>query len=312
MIQVDPEEFLRQTGTSQAGTLTVSPEDFLRLDPTAEEVKDMVRSAAQRYGVEPEHLLKMAGQESRFRQSAISPKGAIGVMQLMPGTASQYDADPQDLYQNIDAGARYYRDLLKRFEGDSRKATAAYNFGPTRVAAGEDWPQETRDYVAAIFGKNGEPKSGFLISPEEFLQTPPREGPVVVQPSAEIPSRDELGQMETELAVLSTALQAQANQVLKERADLEKEAKSYGPDSQPEAFRAFEQKVSRHNLGVAQFESSLAGHQHAMERYAAGVAAFNENLKRYQDLKTPPGAEMTGRPGIPLPSQLHQPNLGFS
>ncbi len=87
-----------------------------------------------------------------MKQSATSPKGAIGVMQLMPGTAKALDADPHDTEQNIDAGTRLLRELLVKYDGDVVKALAAYNAGPAAVNKYNGLPpyRETQDYVNKV------------------------------------------------------------------------------------------------------------------------------------------------------------------
>src|ERR1019366_4198589 len=80
--------------------------------PTALELAD---AAADRYGLTRELVRSVMAAESGFQPLAISPKGAIGLMQLMPGTAQVLGADPHDPAQNVDAGARYLRDLLERY-----------------------------------------------------------------------------------------------------------------------------------------------------------------------------------------------------
>jgi soluble lytic murein transglycosylase-like protein len=92
----------------------------------------------------------------------ISPKGAIGPLQLMPDTAKQYGANPWDPSQNFNAGTEYLSDLTKRYRGDLAEALAAYNWGPGNVDAairqhGKDWlayaPTETQNYVMKQGGR---------------------------------------------------------------------------------------------------------------------------------------------------------------
>jgi soluble lytic murein transglycosylase-like protein len=72
--------------------------------------------------------------ESAYKTDAVSPKGAIGLMQLMPATAQSYGANPYDPSQNVEAGAAYLRELLIKYNGDARLALAAYNAGPGAVS----------------------------------------------------------------------------------------------------------------------------------------------------------------------------------
>jgi len=91
-------------------------------------------------------------QESRWNPSAISPKGAVGLAQLMPATARDLGVDPADPVANLKGGARYLRSLLDQFDGDVEKALAAYNAGPGRVRSAGGVPAiaETRAYVTSI------------------------------------------------------------------------------------------------------------------------------------------------------------------
>ena len=93
-------------------------------------------------------------QESRFNNAAVSPVGAMGFCQLMPGTAADLGVDPRDPWQNLDGGARYLLSQLDRF-GRVDHALAAYNAGPGRVirAGGVPRIRETQLYVAAIMGR---------------------------------------------------------------------------------------------------------------------------------------------------------------
>jgi soluble lytic murein transglycosylase-like protein len=115
-------------------------------------IAEMVTRAAIANGLPPEIVHSVARAESAYQPNAVSPKGAIGVMQLMPGTAASLQADPHDPEQNIEAGARYLRDLLIKYDGDSVKALAAYNAGPGAVDKYHGVPpyRETITYVDRV------------------------------------------------------------------------------------------------------------------------------------------------------------------
>ena len=120
------------------------------LDP-----RELVTQAAVRNGLPPELLHSIAVVESGYRQDAVSPKGAIGIMQLMPQTARELQADPSDAEQNVNAGARYLRQLLLKYMDDPyqvRKALAAYNAGPAAVDRYGGVPPyaETQQYVRRV------------------------------------------------------------------------------------------------------------------------------------------------------------------
>ena len=126
--------------------------------PTPARSKDprtLVREAAVRNGLPPKFVESVARVESNLRQDAVSPKGATGVMQLMPGTAKMLSADEKDLEQNIDAGTRHLRDLLIKYNGDVVKALAAYNAGAGAVDRYRGIPpyRETQDYVNKVINK---------------------------------------------------------------------------------------------------------------------------------------------------------------
>ncbi len=112
-----------------------------------------VHEASGRYHVEVELILAIIMAESRFDPRAKSKKGARGLMQLMPVTASAYEvSDAFDPAENIDAGTRYLRDLLDRFGGDLRLALAAYNAGEQAVIRHKGVPPfpETRAYIEKV------------------------------------------------------------------------------------------------------------------------------------------------------------------
>ena len=119
------------------------------------DARELVTQAAMRNGLPPELLHSIAVVESGYRQDAVSPKGAIGIMQLMPQTARDLQADPSDAEQNVNAGARYLRQLLLKYMDDPyqvRKALAAYNAGPAAVDRYGGVPpySETQQYVRRV------------------------------------------------------------------------------------------------------------------------------------------------------------------
>jgi soluble lytic murein transglycosylase-like protein len=120
--------------------------------PKSTDPRTLVQEAAVRNSLPPAFVASVAKAESAMKQSAVSPKGAIGVMQLMPATAKLLDADPHDTEQNIDAGTRLLRELLVKYDGDVVKALAAYNAGPGAVDKYNGLPpyRETQDYVNKV------------------------------------------------------------------------------------------------------------------------------------------------------------------
>jgi len=126
----------------------------------AVEPQRLVEEAAKRYGLPPQFLSSVARAESGFRPDAVSPKGAIGIMQLMPATAQRLGADPADPRQNVEAGARYLSELLLKYQDDAyqvRKALAAYNAGPGAVDRYQGVPpyRETVAYVERVIRQAG-------------------------------------------------------------------------------------------------------------------------------------------------------------
>ncbi len=114
--------------------------------------KELVDQAALRAGLPKAIVHSVAKAESAYRSDAVSKKGAIGIMQLMPATAQQLNADPRNPEQNVDAGARYLRELLVRYDGNVAKALAAYNAGPGAVDKYNGVPPyaETQTYVDRV------------------------------------------------------------------------------------------------------------------------------------------------------------------
>jgi soluble lytic murein transglycosylase-like protein len=143
----EDEEYVPTAPAPTAAAVPAPPPPPKTTDP-----KTLVHEAAIRNSLPPAFVASVAKAESAMKQNAVSPKGAIGVMQLMPSTAKALDADPHDTEQNIDAGTRLLKDLLIKYDGDVVKALAAYNAGPGAVAKYNGLPpyRETQDYVNKV------------------------------------------------------------------------------------------------------------------------------------------------------------------
>jgi len=113
----------------------------------------MAKAAANRYGVPEDLFLRLIQQESGWKPTALSHKGAVGLAQLMPATARVLRVDPHDPKQNLDGGARYLAQQYREF-GSWRLALAAYNAGPQAVKKYGGVPpyKETKNYVKVIWG----------------------------------------------------------------------------------------------------------------------------------------------------------------
>jgi soluble lytic murein transglycosylase-like protein len=117
------------------------------------ELSKLIDEAAEKQGVDKDLVREVARQESGFRPCAVSPKGAQGLMQLMPETQAQLQvSDPFDPRQNLDGGTRLLKTLLDRYHGDLSLALSAYNAGPgtvDRTGGVPDIP-ETKEYILSI------------------------------------------------------------------------------------------------------------------------------------------------------------------
>jgi soluble lytic murein transglycosylase-like protein len=137
------------------------PPDAAAVEPACDPLADtvvtpLIETAAKTNDLEIKLVRAVIEQESAFRPCAVSAKGAQGLMQLMPETAGELNVrDPFDPKENIAGGAKYLKQLLDKYNGDTRLALAAYNAGPSAVDAANGIPDfpETRDYVAAILKK---------------------------------------------------------------------------------------------------------------------------------------------------------------
>ncbi|ABF40157.1 Lytic transglycosylase, catalytic [Candidatus Koribacter versatilis Ellin345] len=120
---------------------------------TTAEVEQAIADAAANHGVDPNLVKAIIKVESNFNPHAVSNKGAMGLMQLMPGTARKLNvSNPFDVHQNVDAGVKHFRQLLEDFKGDVKLSLAAYNAGEKAVTDHGGIPpyQETQNYVKTI------------------------------------------------------------------------------------------------------------------------------------------------------------------
>ena len=147
---VDPIELVEGGTEVPAGAVTVLTEQGW-----SGAYAQALVEVAKANDISPYLLEAVVWQESRWNPSARSRAGAIGLAQLMPGTARDLGVDPRDPIQNLSGGARYLRQQLNRFDGNVEKALAAYNAGPGRVMTAGGIPSipETQAYVRAIVAR---------------------------------------------------------------------------------------------------------------------------------------------------------------
>lgn len=132
----------------------------------------IIYRAGEKAGVDPRFIHAVIKQESRYKNEAVSHAGAQGLMQLMPATAKRFgNKDPHDAVSNVEAGTKYLKWLLKRFNGDVTLALAGYNAGEGAVAKYNGVPpyNETQNYVKKIvanYGKTFHP----VVTPAEARQ----------------------------------------------------------------------------------------------------------------------------------------------
>jgi soluble lytic murein transglycosylase-like protein len=149
-----------QAARAAAAAVSPKPRDSAR---RKDSLMPLVRAAARTHGL-PEALLQAVVEtESGFDPAAVSPKGALGLMQLMPQTARALQVrDARDPAANIDGGARYLKELLSRFRNDLALALAAYNAGPGAVERSGGIPRiaETQAYVPRVIARYHHLQSG--------------------------------------------------------------------------------------------------------------------------------------------------------
>ena len=139
--------------SSQSANAKIAAANFRRGAATAGDIDSAIEQAAARHNVDPNLVRAVVKVESNFNPNAVSRKGAMGLMQLMPSTARQLKVqNPFDPEQNVDAGVRHLKQLLESYGGDIKLTLAAYNAGAGAVARSSGVPRyaETQNYVRRI------------------------------------------------------------------------------------------------------------------------------------------------------------------
>jgi soluble lytic murein transglycosylase-like protein len=136
--------------------------------PADSRIERIVDDAAARHQVDPALVKAVINTESGWNPTAVSRKGAVGLMQLIPGTAQRFGVgNPYDPAQNIEGGTTYLKTLLDRYNGDLSKSLAAYNAGEGAVdkSGGVPWYPETQRYVQKVTDAYFRPDSGRNLTP---------------------------------------------------------------------------------------------------------------------------------------------------
>jgi hypothetical protein len=139
-----------------ASILGFEPAPALVVPASSASIQEHIVRAGEQTGIDPDFIHSVVKAESGYNTKAVSPKGAQGLMQLMPATASRLGvSNSLDPAANVEGGSRYLRELLARYDGDAQKALAAYNAGPERVEKYKGVPPytETRDYVTRVINE---------------------------------------------------------------------------------------------------------------------------------------------------------------
>jgi soluble lytic murein transglycosylase-like protein len=136
------------SGSHEAKYPVLSSDELSALMPR---INAAIASASEKYGVEENMIRSIIKAESSFQPFSLSTSGAMGLMQLMPGTAEWLSvADPYNIEQNIRGGTQYFRDQLNNFSGNTKLALAAYNTGPNAVRRYGGIPAQAQRYVNRV------------------------------------------------------------------------------------------------------------------------------------------------------------------
>ena len=168
-------QLIQRAGDFISAFPPLPPAVMARLQPDCpamapEEIDALVKSAAEKQAIEPKLIRAVIKQESGFRPCVVSPKGAQGLMQLMPDTADDlHVADAFDPEQNVNGGAAYLKQLLTKYKGDLKLTLGAYNAGPKRTDDAGAVPKipETQDYVSSVLADMGVAAAATVPEPDK-------------------------------------------------------------------------------------------------------------------------------------------------
>lgn len=163
-------------GTISSPSASSAASKLEMLTPPPEKLERIAREAAERHQVDPALVKAVIATESGWNPHAVSNRGAMGLMQLVPGTAERFGVgNPYDPAQNVEGGTRYLKSLLDRYNGDVTKSIAAYNAGEHAVDATNGVPHipETQRYVRKVTNAYFQPGSN-----HDALLWTPRKDPV--------------------------------------------------------------------------------------------------------------------------------------
>jgi len=147
----------------------------------------MIADKAREYGIDPELALAVGWAENEFKSQGVSPKGALGPMQVMPANAKGLNLKPEDLFNpaiNIDAGMRILKENLDAHKGNPKYALVGYNYNPTAAKTfaqtndEKSLPKETQDYLAKIGGMRDLTQTGFISQQAPAQEAPVQQAPV--------------------------------------------------------------------------------------------------------------------------------------
>lgn len=187
---------------------SVPPPPAKPVAPPPKTLADMVNSASDAHNIDPDLINSVIHAESNFNPRAVSPKGARGLMQLMPKTANALGVNNTfDPNSNVDGGTKYLEELLQRYNYDMVKALAAYNAGPERVDQYHGVPPyyETRAYVARIVRDFNNKKLAQRKAAEAAAQATPR------KPATKSKPESKSGPAPAKQATASSSLASQAS-----------------------------------------------------------------------------------------------------